>query len=395
MSSASRRTEGIAFLLVLFFGYLVYAADRTVLSVMLSPLSMSLGLSNFDIGLLVAAQYIGVLGVVFVSGYLADRYGQRNVVVVGLVAFTLTTWLIGVAGTFAEAFVFRLASGVGEGLFWPPAMSSVANYFGVRKGIALGVFYAGFDIGGASGTSIGALTFSLTADWRTAFFVAPLLGIPVIAGALLSRRAFTEAAGGIGRLEIGRDAFALLKNSQMRYLMAFALLATWASVWQVAYLPYYFKAVLGTSVVTAGLVTTAVLVAGLLGKVTLGAVSDRQRRDRMLVAVGAAMVALYFVFFSAQTFWLAVGAALSMGFFSSSIFPVMQALAADASGGRTGMALGLTTTFQSVATVFSTIIAASLFTLGVGRGIALDALIPAVLLVIVGLVLRDPRTPQS
>ena len=384
--------EGAAFLGILFFGYLVYAADRTVLSAMLAPLTGALGLTGVSVGLLVAAQYIGVLSFVLLSGYLADRYGQRSVVLAGVAVFTASTWLIGFAGNFDEAFVLRLVSGFGEGLFWPAAMSSVANYFGVRKGMALGIFYAGFDLGGAAGSSIGSLTFSLTTDWRTAFFVAPLVGVPVLAGAYFSRRPFERASGNLGRLEMGREALNLLKNGQMRILAMFALLATWASVWQVAYLQYYYTKVLGTGVAAAGIIAALVLLAGLLGKVTLGAKSDSWRRDRLLVAVAAGMTLLYLVFFSTQDFWLGIGTVLAMGFVSSSIFPVMQALAADASGGKTGMALGLTTTFQSVATVFSTIIASSLFTLGVGRGIALDALVPAVLLVIVGLFLRDSRS---
>jgi MFS transporter, ACS family, hexuronate transporter len=386
------RSEGAVFLGVMFLGYLVYAADRTVLSVMLAPLTQALGLTGVSIGLLVAAQYIGVLAFVFLSGYLADRYGQRMVVLAGVTIFTASTWLVGFAGNFTEAFVFRLVSGFGEGLFWPAAMSSVANYFGVRKGMALGIFYAGFDLGGAAGSSIGSLTFSLTTDWRSAFFVAPFVGVPVLFGAYLSRGAFERASSEVGRLQMGREALALLRNGQMRVLMAFALLATWASVWQVTYLQYYYTKVLGTGVAAAGIIAAFVLLAGLLGKITLGMKSDSWRRDRLLVAVAAGMTVLYVVFFSTQDFWLGIASVLAMGFVSSSIFPVMQALAADTSGGRTGMALGLTTTFQSVATVFSTVIASSLFTLGVGRGIALDALVPAVLLIVVGLFLRDSRS---
>ena len=50
--------------------------------------------------------------------------------------------------------------------------------------------------------------------------------------------------------------------------------------------------------------------------------------------------------------------------------------------------MGLTTTFQSVATVFSPTIAGYLFLVGVGRALALDAMIPAVLMTVVALFLR-------
>jgi hypothetical protein len=69
----------------------------------------------------------------------------------------------------------------------------------------------------------------------------------------------------------------------------------------------------------------------------------------------------------------------------------MQALMADTCKGRTGTALGLTTTSQSVATVASPIITALLFVMGVGRAVALSAMIPAALTLLATLMLKDPR----
>jgi MFS transporter, ACS family, aldohexuronate transporter len=379
----------------MFLGYAVYAADRTVLAAMLKPLSASLGLKGSYLGLLVAAQYIGVLAFVFLSGFFADKYGPWRVVLTGVLVFTAFTWLIGLAQTFPEAFVFRLLSGCGEGIFWPAAMSAVANYFGTSKGAALGIFYAGFDIGGAAGNVIGSATFAMTSDWRTAFFVAPLLGVPVVAGLILSRGALRDASGKVGRLTLGREAVALLRERQMLALMSFALLATWASVWQVAYLPYYYGKVLGFGVSSAALVAAAVLVAGLAGKVTLGRKSDSWDRRKMLTGLSLLVAGLYAVFFSTSDLAAGLASALGMGFFSAAIFPVMQALAADSSGGKAGVALGLTTSFQSVATVFATFITASLFTLGVGKAVALDAMIPAIAMAGAGFVLRDPRTGRG
>lgn len=391
----SRTKTGAVFLAIMALGYAVYAADRTVLSAMLKPLSASLSLSNESIGLLVAAQFIGVFAVVFISGYLSDKYGPKKVVLIGVVVFTVFTGLIGIAENFPEAFVFRLLSGVGEGIFWPAAMSAVANHFGANKGFALGIFYAGFDLGGAAGNYIGGSAFALTSDWRVAFFVAPLLGIPVIFGAYLSKNAFPEASGKLGRLTLGRDAFALLRKRQMVALMTFALLATWASVWQVAYLPFYYGKVIGLGVYVSGLMASAVLLAGLAGKIVIGRKSDSWNRRRVLLTLSVLVIAFYGVFFSTSDFLLGLSSALAMGFFSGAIFPVMQALTADSSGGKTGLALGLTTSFQSVATIFSAFITASLFTIGVGRAVALDAMIPAVIMAIVALFLIDPRMRQQ
>jgi len=390
-------TKGIWFLAIMFLGYFAFTADRTVLSAMLSPLSSALGISkaaSFGIAQtawLAAAQFIGVLAFVLVSGYLSDKYGHRRVILVGLGVFTAFTWLIGTATNFQEAFVYRLVSGFGEGLFWPAAMSAVANYFGQNKGLALGIFYAGFDLGGAAGNTIGSATFSLTSDWRTAFYVAPLLGIPVIAGVFASRKTFAEAGTKTGTLSIGKDALGLLRRKRVPAIMAFAFLATWASVWEVAYLPYYYRSVFGTSVVQAGLTTAVVLLAGMAGKGVFGRVSDSHRRDRLLAYLSVVVLALYGVFFATSDLNLAIVTAIAAGFFSSAIFPVMQALASDSSGGRTGTVLGLTTTFQSSAAVIGVLLPGALLSYGVRWAFAFGAIAPAVGMAVASLLLRESR----
>lgn len=382
------------FLSVLFLGYLVYAADRYVLTTLLTPIQTTLQLSGFEVGLLGTAIYVGVLSTVFVAGHLSDRYGRWPVVVLGLVVFTTFTWLIGVSTSFAEAFVFRLVSGMGEGIFWPVAMAAVATYFSGRKGFALGIFYVGFDAGGIAGTSVAGLAYYLAGDWRVAFFVAPSIGLVAIAGALYARGRFPWSGEDSQRIRLGRDALLLLRRREVATIMVFALLATWATVWQPVFLVYYFNKVMNIGVTYAALLATPVLVAGAAGKLTLGGLSDRWRRDRLLAAVSAATLLSYVVFFGSTNFVVNVAAALSMGFFSSSIFPVMQALMVDHSQGRPGTALGLTTTAQSIGTILAPATTGAMFALGVGRAVALEAMIPAALTVIVALLLREPRVSR-
>lgn len=383
-----------AFLFLMTMGYAVYAVDRTVLSSVLAAMEPSLALTNSEIGWLSAAQYIGVTCIVFAAGYLSDRFGRWPVIIAGLTTFTAFTLLIGTSTSFTEAFTYRLISGLGEGAFWPVAMASVANYFRGRKGLALGIFYVGFDVGSAAGLSIGGIAYLVYSSWRPAFFIAPLLGFFVIVGILLLRRRLAGAGQGAGSLRLGRDALQLLRKRNVIVVMAFALLATWASVWQVVFLPYYFFKVMNFTILSSALLSLLVTIAGGFGKVILGGLSDTVKRNRLLVIVTFASLLSYALFFASISFPLDLAGALSMGFFSSSIFPIMQSLMTDSAGGTTGSALGLSTSSQSVATIFSPIISASLFTIGVGRALALDAMVPITLAFVVAFFLREPRVQQ-
>ena len=382
-------TEGGILLAVLFLGYLVYATDRTVLSVVLKPMADSLGLSNLARGLLTSAQFIGVAAVVFVAGTLSDRYGARRIVLSGVAVFTAFTWLVAFSSTFYEAFALRFVSGIGEGLFWPVAMAWVADRFGARKGLALGVFYVGFDAGQIFGVVVGGASFGATGDWRTAFLVAPTLGLAVMAGLFLVRP--SPPRMGAARVSIGGEAVVLLKARRTLLVMAFALLATWASLWQVVFLPYYYANVFGVSIAEAGYVSALLPAAGAAGKVLLGSASDIFRRDRVLAWVSLGVVAVYALFFSTNSLWVGAMASLAIGFLGAAVFPVVQSLMADSTGGFVGTGLGLTTSAQSIATVFAPTITGYLFYLGVGKAVALDSMVPAAGMLLVALLLGRER----
>ena len=145
------------------------------------------------------------------------------------------------------------------------------------------------------------------------------------------------------------------------------------------------------TVLSSSLLSALVLVDGALGNIVVGGLSDSFRSNRLLLISVSATLVSYAIFFASFGFVLEFAGALSMGFFNGSIFPTMQSLMADSSGGRTGSALGLSTSAQSVATIFSSVVAALLFTLGVGRALALDAMIPAALAALVALALRETR----
>ena len=382
------------FLFIMALGYAVFAADRTVLSAVLVPMAKSLGATSAQTFFLQSAQFIGVFCFVFIAGHLSDKYGKWRVLTAGVIVFTIFTWMIGFATNYEEAFIFRLISGFGEGIFWPVAMAWVASYFGLRKGLALGIFYVGFDVGSIGGLFIGGASFALYNAWQPAFFIAPSIGLIVLAGIPFARKRFDQSTAdkGFQGIKLGREGLDLLKNKNVILLMLFAFFATWASLWQSAFLPLYFNKVGHFSIPYAAFMTIPVLAAGAFGKVILGGTSDRWRRNRLLFLISLVVISFYAVFFFVENFDLDILAALGMGFFSAAAFPILQALIVDTCGiARAGTALGLTTSAQSLGAIFSATFTAGLASLGVTRTLALNAMIPTAMIAVIALLLIEPR----
>lgn len=389
----NRRSIGSStfFLFIMTLAYAVFAVDRSVLAAVLSSMEKSFGASSSLTLFLQSAQFIGVFCFVFVAGHLSDRYGKWPVLTTGVVVFTVFTWGIGLASNYTEAFVFRLVSGFGEGIFWPVAMAWVASYFGYRKGLALGIFYVGFDIGSSGGLAIGGLSVALYHAWQPAFFIAPSIALLVFAGLPFLRNDTYNPPEGL-KIRLGRDALELLKKKNVLLLMLFAFFATWSSLWQTAFLPLYFNKVAHFSVPYADFMTIPVLASGAFGKIILGGASDKWKRNRLLLVIALIVLAFYSIFFLSLSFYVDVISALGMGFFSGAMFPILQSLIVDTCGvPKAGTALGLTTSSQSLGAIFSATFAAALASLGLSRTLALNAMLPTVVIIVIAILLVEPR----
>ena len=188
-------SPGPAWLLValLTIAYVVSFVDRYILSLLIEPVKADLGLTDFQIGLLLGPAF----GIFYATmglplGYLADRSRRTWIVAVGVAIWSVATTLSGLARSFAQMFVARVSVGVGEAALSPCAMSLIADSFPPnRRGKPIALYSSAISVGAALAALLGAavLTWAGTADgvtlpvvgtlapWRTAFIVAGLPGL--------------------------------------------------------------------------------------------------------------------------------------------------------------------------------------------------------------------------
>ena len=121
-------------------------------------------------------------GALLLGGRLADLLGRRRLFVVGLVVFTVSSLLDGLAWSEASLIAFRSLQGLGAAMLSPAALSILTTTFaeGRERNLALGVWGAASGSGGAAGVLLGgALTSAFS--WSWIFFINVPAGLIVLA----------------------------------------------------------------------------------------------------------------------------------------------------------------------------------------------------------------------
>jgi EmrB/QacA subfamily drug resistance transporter len=173
-----RRWFGLAVIVAAQF---MVVLDVAIVNVALPSIKTDLGFSQESLQWVITAYSIFFGGVLLLGGRLADLLGRRRLFMVGLVVFTVSSLLDGLAWSEGSLIAFRSLQGLGAALLSPAALSILTTTFreGRERNLALGIWGAASGSGGAAGVLLGgALTSSLS--WSWIFFINVPVGLLVL-----------------------------------------------------------------------------------------------------------------------------------------------------------------------------------------------------------------------
>src|SRR5438067_1345668 len=156
--------------------------DVAIVNVALPSIKTDLHFSQEGLQWVITAYSILFGGALLLGGRLADLLGRRRLFMLGLVVFTASSLLDGLAWSEGSLIAFRSLQGLGAALLSPAALSILTTTFreGRERNLALGIWGAASGSGGAAGVLLGgALTSSLS--WSWIFFINIPVGILVLA----------------------------------------------------------------------------------------------------------------------------------------------------------------------------------------------------------------------
>lgn len=330
--------------------------------ILLPLIGKELGLSYTQIGFLMSAQHLAGALSNLPGGMLVDAVGKKGYLMAAslfwvgfpyaLMSLTDSMWML---------VVCVMLVGIGNNLWHPAAIPTLAHRYPQRKGLVLSFHGMGGNAGEAlAPLAAGALLAWFS--WRTVVVINIVPGlvmatlILVMVGALATTRASdnklaVNASDGEGwnMRRYLQDLLSLLRDRTLMLICISAGFRTLTQVGLMVFLPVYLAYEQGYSPLAVGLCMTVMQVAGLIAGPIAGHLSDRVGRQKVVISSmllsGATILGMVF---AGQSMLFIVFVAL-VGFFMYAMRPVLQAWAVENTPKRlAGTGVGLQFTILAI-----------------------------------------------
>ena len=168
------------------FGLFMIMLDNTVVNVALPSIQRELGVGLSELEWIVTGYALSFAALMLTGGKLADMVGRRRIFVLGIVVFTVASFLCGIAESSELLIGARVLQGVGAALMDPATLSIISATFPpAQRGMAIGIWAGVSALALAIGPLVGGL-LTEHVGWEWIFFVNIPVGILGIAASYAS-----------------------------------------------------------------------------------------------------------------------------------------------------------------------------------------------------------------
>lgn len=281
--------------------YAINYMDRTVLTIVMQPMKQELGLSDSDIGLAVTIFTLSIALFSMPILYMVDRWSRKKMIFLMAVAWSIFTYLTGLARNFIGVLLPRMLVGVGEAGFSGGGTAMItAAYPKEKHGMMLGIFNIGITIGSALGMIIGGI-ISVKFGWRYAFFIFAIPGLILGLCALFLKdyKTVQDTGNGSGLASFFQSIAALLKIPTLRwFFLGYGLLLLMSQAQMYWTVPLVMRE-FGIKEDAAGLILSIGIPLAVIGALLGGWFSDfwhkKNRKGRMLLPGWTALLSAVFL----------------------------------------------------------------------------------------------------
>jgi FSR family fosmidomycin resistance protein-like MFS transporter len=264
----------------LSLAHLVTDLYLPVITAILPLLILTYGYSYFLAGLLVTAYNLMSSFTQPLFGWASDRHGVQIPIFISLLISAVFVGLMGFVGTYPLLLLCAALAAIGHSSFHPAALSMVSRLAtNVNRGRITSIFIVGGNLGYALGPLLAGVALAAAGLPGVALLVIPALVVAVVLKwvmpAIRARSSReVQKIPSVSGTSAKRALMVLFSASTVR---------AWAAFAAIAFLPPYLIQE-GFSLLSADLLVSGMLLAGVAGQIIGGILSDRYGRKEFVMA---------------------------------------------------------------------------------------------------------------
>ena len=243
--------------LLTFLMFMMFAMTTDAVGVIIPEIMKQFNLSMTAAGLFHYGPMIAIALAGIFLGYLADKFGRKKTIIIGLILFALNSYLFIVGNSFAFFLALLMVSGVAIGVFKTAALALIGDIStSTRQHTStMNTVEGFFGVGAIIGPFIVSYLLKQGVDWKWLYVIAGSLCVVLIIMALFVKYPHTIKAT---EEPINmKNTFKMMKSP---YALGFSLAAfLYVSVECSIYvwMPTLIKGYVGTTVSTVFIATYA------------------------------------------------------------------------------------------------------------------------------------------
>lgn len=305
----SKLRWGIVILLLL--AAIVNYLDRANLSIANTTIAAEFGFSQTEMGLLLSAFLWPYALANLPAGWLVDKFGPKRMFSWALCLWSTFTVMAAFINSYSFFYGLRMMLGISESPFFTSGIKITHRWFGEsERGLPTAIINTGSQIANAIAPPILTILL-ITLGWRDMFVVIGLMGLPLLVAWWKFYRDPNAREDALIHAGLERTG-AQDKKEKTSWGALFRYPATWAmvignfsimfTIWvYLTWLPGYLEKSLGFSLKATGWIASIPFLAGILGVLVGGMLSDRLVRRgfpaitsrKIPIVVGAALAACF------------------------------------------------------------------------------------------------------
>ncbi|MBO9519338.1 MAG: MFS transporter [Porphyrobacter sp.] len=285
-------------------------------------------IEEFDLGMTAAGSFhyasmsgIGIAAILL--GFLADRFGRKTTILLGLALFGTTSALFAAGNSFGLFVLLLFVSGLGIGIFKSGALALIGDISGSTRQHAanMNLVEGFFGVGAIVGPALVTVLLQGGMSWKWLYVIAGVMCALLITGTALAP--FPRSARPAEEKADPRDAMRMLGDPHAVFFATLLVLYVAAEAAVYVWAPTYFAGYEGAGAWLAAFVVSAFFVLRAAGRF-LGAWLLSRYDWTAVIAICSTAVAALFVIAVLGGKTVAVFTLPASGLFMSVLYPTIN-----------------------------------------------------------------------